>query len=152
MEATAMLTLWKRLPNGGNAALLPALSEELDNLFNDFAIPSFGWSNPSLFGAADVTETEDAVRMAMDMPGHDPQSIQIQAMGNTLTIRAERKTQQEGKRLRAERIHGTFSRSFTLPAGVDASRAEASYENGVLVLTLPKREEAKPRTIEVKVK
>jgi len=145
-----MLTLWRN-PDSTFAAL----SHEMDRLMKDIAQPEAGWRGHGLFPAADVVETEAAFRVVLDLPGHDPKEIQIQVENDTLTVQAERRFTEPAKDetvYRGERPHGTFSRGFALPKTVDATKVEAKYENGVLTVSLPKREEAKPRTIQVSVK
>ncbi|HYO54274.1 Hsp20/alpha crystallin family protein, partial [Archangium sp.] len=86
-------------------------------------------------------------------PGHDPKSIEVKVENDTLTLKSERKVERSDKdgARRLERSFGVYARSFVLPRTVDASRVEARYENGVLTLTVPRREEARPRVVEVKV-
>lgn len=101
-----------------------------------------------------MLETEDAVQVKVDLPGHDPESIKVKLDGDTLTIQSERKQEEkhEGKGYRRiERSYGSYARSFVLGRGLDASATQARYENGVLTVTVPKKEEAKPKSIEVKV-
>ena len=89
-----------------------------------------------------------------EMPGLNKEDIDLRVENNTLTLRGERKRESEVKDdqfHRVERVHGTFLRSFSLPATVDAGRVSADYKDGVLTLVLPMREEAKPRQIQVKV-
>jgi HSP20 family protein len=150
-----MLTIWNPLANGRRSEAPGAsLSPDFDNLFQNFA--SFGRGDlPSQFAPpADVIETEDAIQIKMDIPGHSAQDIQVHLEGDTLTIRSERKVEKQvaGKSLRTERWAGVYSRSFVLPETVDGSKPEAKYADGVLTVTLPKREEAKPRLIKVEVK
>ncbi len=142
-----MLTLWKT-PDRAFAAL----NEEMDRLVNGVA--GNGWSY-GLAPAADVIETEGAYKVLLDLPGIDPAALQLRVEKDTLTVQVDRKQPQAaaGETVhRSERAFGTFFRSFTLPRGVDATRVEAGYEHGVLAVTLPKREEAKARTIQVNVK
>ena len=142
-----MLTLW-RSPEKTFAAL----SEEMDRLMGG-ATPST-WSY-GLAPAADVTETETDYRVAMDLPGIDPSALQLRVEKDTLVVQVDRKQPAvaAGEQvLRSERAFGTFTRSFTLPTGVDATKVEAAYVQGVLAVTLPKREEAKARSIPVSVK
>ncbi len=142
-----MLTLWRN-PDAAFAAL--------DRFMNDVATPSSnGWTGYGLSPAADIHETEASYRVVLDMPGHDPKAIQIQVENDTLSVQSERKfaEPEKGETVhRSERAAGTFYRSFSLPSTVDAAKVEAKYENGVLTVVLPKREEAKPRTIQVNVK
>jgi HSP20 family protein len=89
-----------------------------------------------------------------EMPGLNKEDIDLRVENNTLTLRGERKRESEVKEdqfHRVERVHGTFLRSFSLPATVDAGRVSADYKDGVLTVVLPMREEAKPRQIQVKV-
>jgi HSP20 family protein len=90
----------------------------------------------------DVEENDQAYIMRADVPGADREAITVSIDGNTVSIRAnveEQKTDQQGNMLRSERIVGEEFRTFTLPQEVDEARAEARIENGVLVLTLPKK-------------
>lgn len=105
----------------------------------------------SLAPAIDIDETNDEYLITADMPGIKQEDINIECTGNQLTISAERKSETaEGrKQERRERFYGTFQRSFTLPAGVDADKIQAAYEGGVLTITVPKVEQAKARRIEI---
>jgi HSP20 family protein len=90
----------------------------------------------------DVEETDQAYILRAEVPGSKKEDIRITVEGNTVTIRAdvaEEKTDQRGNTIRSERYFGEQFRTFTLPQEVDESKAEAKYENGVLVLTLPKK-------------
>ena len=124
------------------------------SLFNDVAHPG-NWSGVTAYApAADVLETENEIQVKVDLPGHDANSLQIRLEGDTLTLQSERKQEVQDQSkgyLRVERSHGVFARSFVLPNTVDPSKCEARYENGVLTVTISKREEAKPKLINVKV-
>lgn len=102
---------------------------------------------------ADIYETEAGVTLQVDLPGHDPKAIEVKVEDGVLTVRSERKAEPSAKdsARRLERGFGVYARSFTLPDTVDAAKVEARYEHGVLTLTLPRKEESKPRVIEVKV-
>ena len=121
-----------------------------DSFFRDFAAPNW---HQGIF-AADIVQSDNAVTLHLDMPGFQAQDIQVKWDEDTLTVSAERKFQKvEGTNvLRAERRFGKYERSFVLPQTVDGARCDAEYVNGVLTLTLPKKEEAKPRSIDIKVK
>lgn len=111
-------------------------------------------SQRSFTPAADVVETEDAYQVQLDLPGMKPEEINVKLEGDTLTISAERKQVPKADKsdyLRLERNWGLFQRLFVLGDEVDGSKPEAKYEHGVLTVTLPKREERKPKTIQVKV-
>lgn len=102
--------------------------------------------------ACDVLETGDAIVVRAEMPGIKENDIDIRLEGNTLAIRGHREFQKEDEQRnyhRIERSYGSFARSFTLPSGVDAEKISANYENGVLEITVPKREETKPRQIKI---
>ena len=103
--------------------------------------------------AADLLELKDGLELRMDMPGHDPGSIEVTVEGAALTVRSSRKEEEAPGRylLRERRAVGTLSRTFVLPEGFDPGRVEATFRDGVLVLSVPKREEAKPRSIPVRV-
>jgi HSP20 family protein len=123
-----------------------------------FAAPYTNADGDSLVGTwlppVDVVEDKDYVRVSAELPGIRPEDVKIQLENNILTIRGEKMQQQrnEGERAqRYERVYGAFERSFTVPNTVDAEKIEASYEHGVLTVTLPKIERAKPRAISISV-
>jgi HSP20 family protein len=120
--------------------------------FADLAMPALGWAGVGTYPPADVVETADAIVVRLDLPGHKSEDIQLKVEKDVLSIEALRRPAEEKSESvhRAERTFGKVSRSFALPASVDTGRTEARYEDGVLEITLPKREEAKPRTIAVK--
>lgn len=108
---------------------------------------SSGWTPRT-----DVQESESGYQLQLDLPGVKAEDLAIQVEDSTLTVRAQRKF--NGKREeyhRVERPYGEFARSFTLPEAINASGIEAKLTDGVLNLTLPRREEAKPRQITVSV-
>lgn len=102
--------------------------------------------------AMDVSETDDAYIVEADVPGIGKEDITIEVVGDVVTIKGERKhesgEEEKGYR-RIERNYGSFVRSFEVPGGFNAEAIEAKFENGVLNVTLPKREETKPRLIKV---
>jgi len=143
-----MITLWRNPENG-----LAVLSAEMDRLVNRLDEDG-SWNGYGLTPAADVYESDADFKVVVDLPGLDGKSIEINVENDTLSVKAERPqpVPAEGEGVhRTERAHGTFFRSFALPETVDAARVEARYEAGVLTVVLPKREEAKPRTIPVQV-
>lgn len=148
-----MLAKWNPFANGGIARSAPQMPV-FDDLFREF---ESAFSQPtswgvSAFAPADIYETQDELVMRLDLPGHDPKAIDIQVEGDVLTLRSQRNEEpQKAQWLRHERPQGQFARSFVLPNTVEAGKCEARFEHGVLTLTLPKREEAKPRSITVKV-
>ena len=103
----------------------------------------------------EMYEKDDKFVVRAELPGMKKEELDISVLGDTLTIKGERKAKSEVKDedyYRCELCYGKFSRSVALPAAVDAKKVEASYENGILEITLPKVEEAKPKKVEVKVK
>ena len=104
--------------------------------------------------AADIYETEHELVVKVDLPDVDPKELDIRVENNVLTIRGERKFESkvnESNYLRVERSYGSFARSFALASTVNAEAIKADYQQGVLVVTVPKREEAKPKQIKVNV-
>ncbi len=100
----------------------------------------------------DVEETAEAIVVHADLPGIEKNDLKVNLENNLLTIRGERKSEREEKGknyYRSERAFGTFQRTFTLSERVKADGIQADYKNGVLTVTLPKADEAKPREISV---
>lgn len=102
----------------------------------------------------DIYEREGNIELKAELPGVEPKDVDVRVENNILTLRGERRIDKEVKREsyhRVERAYGSFSRSFTLPSMVDTEKIKAEFKDGVLHLTLPKKEEAKPRQISIKV-
>jgi HSP20 family protein len=100
----------------------------------------------------DIAEDKDRIVLTAELPGFKEDQIEIQMEGGVLTLRGERKfeDEKEGRSFhRVERSYGQFVRSFTLPNNVDREKIEATFHNGLLEIALPKREEAKPRQIPI---
>ena len=135
-----------------------SLRDAMDRLFEDsFVTPQRGWLAPLRAAdlAMDLYETNDEVVVKATLPGVKPEEVDITITGNTLTIRGESKQENEIKEenyIRRERRSGSFSRSVTLPGGLKSDKAEATFEDGVLTLKIPKSEEIKPKSIKVKPK
>ena len=135
---------------------LNRIRSEIDRFFEDpFSLVSpttsffEGW-----VPAVDVYEDKDKFSVKAELPGMKKEDLDIALQGNTLTISGERKHEEEkkeGENYRSERYFGRFQRSLTLPAPVDARKIQASYKDGILTITLPKSEEAKPKQIPVNV-
>ena len=110
-------------------------------------------SNGSWAPLVDIFEKGDDMVISAELPGVAKEDIDVQVESNTLTLRGERKRkteQADGETYRMERVYGSFVRSFRLPKTVDATRIAASFNNGVLTITLPKAEESKPKKIDIK--
>ncbi len=124
----------------------------LDSFFSDFgaAAPASGTIVPPM----DVDETPESYVVRLEVPGIDPKDVNITVTGTELSIRGETRREEEKSEIDAyhrERRFGTFQRTISLPSSVAAERVAAVCRNGVLHLTLPKKEEAKPRTIKIDV-
>jgi HSP20 family protein len=105
--------------------------------------------------AVDIYETPESVVMKAELPGLGREDIEIQIRDHTLTLKGERrfaKDVQQENYLRIERAYGAFQRSFTLPATIQQDKIRAVFRDGVLELTLPKAEEAKPKSIAIEVR
>lgn len=136
---------------------LLATQKEFDRLFREAFTPGFGegeistrtWAPP-----VDIFENENNIVLKAELPGVDPKDVEVRVEDNTLYLKGERKFEKETKEEnyhRVERAYGSFARSFSLPNSIDADKVGADYKDGLLTLTLPKREEAKPKTIKINV-
>lgn len=143
------MAIERRMRTGG---FLP-LRDVMEQLFeNSLLSPQFLASQGS-FPPVDVHITEDDLVLEMAIPGANPDDINISVTGDTVTLSGEvkqRQQTQKGQAYLEEVWHGRFQRSFTLPLQVDADKAEANFDNGILELRLPKSEATKPRKIQMK--
>lgn len=151
---------------------LESLRGEIDRVFDDFAR---GFGRP-LFGrgffdlepfrrfdrqlavnapAVDLVEKEDRYLVTAELPGIDEKDVDVKIADNILTIKGEKKEEREERekgRYLSERRYGAFTRSFQLPTGVDEAKIEATFEKGVLTVTLPKTAEAKAKEKKIAIK
>jgi HSP20 family protein len=131
------------------------LQELINRLFSEaFDRSSDQASLASWAPAVDIYETEHELVVKADLPDVKPEDLDVRVENNILTIRGERKFEKkvhEENYLRVERAYGTFSRSFSLASTVNTEAIKADYKDGVLSLTIPKREEAKPKQIKVQI-
>jgi HSP20 family protein len=132
---------------------LARLTDEMNRLFGEERLynagESVGWTP-----ACDIYEDDEAVTLRFELAGVDPKAVDIRFENGVMTVKGERKLEREDRREnyhRIERSYGTFTRSFSLPGTIDAEKIRAEAKDGVLTLMLPKRAEAKPRAIQVKV-
>jgi HSP20 family protein len=135
-----------------------SLREAMDRLFDD------AFTQPLAIGhggrgaglpAIDLYQTDDEVIVKASLPGFKPDQVQVNVTGDVLTIKGEAREEQErGERAYhvRERRWGSFERSLMLPAGVAADKARADFEDGVLTVSLPKAEEARPKSISIKAR
>ena len=131
--------------------------DRFNRLFNQTFSNVFGEEESKLgtwSPAVDIYETEQSVVLKAELPGIDPKDVEVRVENNTLYLRGQRKFENEVKEenyRRIERSYGSFTRTFALPGTVNAENVSAEYKGGVLTLTMPKREEAKPKTIKISV-
>ena len=136
---------------------LAVLQDRMNRLFNESYGPRQSddlMNRGSWTPAVDIYEVDGALVLKAELPDMRREDIDVSVENNTLTIRGERKLDNDIKQEnfhRIERAYGNFVRQFSLPATVDATKIGAEYRNGVLSVKLPVREEAKPRTINVEV-
>jgi HSP20 family protein len=132
-----------------------SFQDQLNRLFNETFDRSSDEANLTPWApAVDIYETEHQLVVKADLPDIKPEQLDIRVENNILTIRGERKFEKkvnEENYLRVERAYGSFSRSFSLANTVNTEAIQADYKNGVLTLSIPKREEAKPKQIKVHV-
>ncbi|MBF6600536.1 MAG: Hsp20/alpha crystallin family protein [Dehalococcoidia bacterium] len=138
---------------------ISALRRTMDRFFDEpSALRSFfpsGGNGGSMSFPIDVMESGDNVVVEASLPGMKPDDIDISVTGQVLTLKGESRQEHEHKAenyYRHERTHGSFVRQIGLPTEVDTGKAQASFEDGVLCLTLPKAESMKPKTIKVQAK
>jgi HSP20 family protein len=145
-----------------------ALRKEVDRLFENFGDDFWGrpmrslarlerdWSKQlAAAPAVDVTESGNAYEITAELPGLDEKNIEVNVANGGLSIRAEKKEEKEETRKDyyvSERRYGSFERNFALPEGVDVSKIEATFKNGVLKVTLPKTAEAQQPAKKIEVK
>lgn len=135
---------------------LRSLQDEVNRLFN-VGITRSGNGEDIVRGAwtpsVDIFENQDKIVLEAELAGMNPEDVDISIENNIITLKGERKfekNEESENYHRVERSYGSFVRSFTLPRTVVSDEAEANFENGILKVTLPKREEAKARKIEIK--
>ena len=134
---------------------LRTLQEEVNRLFSTNLTRAFddeGIGRGAWAPSVDIFENKDQIVLEAELPGMKQEDFDITIENNVITLRGERKfekTEETDNYHRVERSYGSFTRSFTLPQTVSAEEAKAEYSNGVLRVTLPKREEAKSRRIEI---
>src|SRR5215470_16727483 len=153
MEARMAVVRWEPFRD------LVSLQDRMNRLFDesfrgrvasedDWALGG-SWAPP-----VDIYEKDGNIVLTAELPGVDPKDVDVRVENNVLTLRGERKLESEVKKEsyhRVERSYGTFSRSFTLPNVIDTEKIKAEYKDGVLRMSLPKKEEAKPKQISINV-
>jgi HSP20 family protein len=136
---------------------LVSLQDEMNKVFDEFFTRRTGErADLGLWAPAlDISETDNEIVVKADLPGVKKEDVSISITNNILVIKGEKKREVEENKEnfhRVERVYGSFHRSIELPTAVQTDKVNASYQNGVLTIVLPKSEEAKPKEIEIKVK
>ncbi|MGB9594877.1 MAG: Hsp20/alpha crystallin family protein [Candidatus Poribacteria bacterium] len=137
---------------------IAAIRDEMDRLFDEFFNFVPGRRRELLEGewlpSIDVAETDDDVVVTAELPGVKQDDVSISVLNDVLTLKGEKKEEKEIKKEnyhRIERSYGSFQRSINLPTGVQADKAKATYKDGVLTVTIPKAESAKPKSIKINI-
>lgn len=152
------MTIIARMPRRDGLAETGRLERRINRLFTD-ALGTFDWQDRDSAAAAwvpavDILEDPTAIRIIAEVPGIAPNEVKISLANTLLTLQGTKQQVAEERTEKAhhyERTYGAFERRFTLPATVDPSAITAKYAYGVLTVTLPKVEKARPRQIEVEV-
>jgi HSP20 family protein len=152
-----MTTLTRFVPFRSPLADVAVLQNRLNSIFNDFARPE-GEQESLAMGSfippVDVYEDAQHLVLKLEVPGIKQEDLDVRLENQTLTVKGERKFERDEKEEnfhRIERRYGSFTRSFTLPQTVDTTGAKASYDAGVLTVTLAKKEAAKPKQVKIEV-
>jgi len=139
---------------------LANLRHDMDSLFERFFRDPWGWGDSDSPSSGlmsvprtDLADTENEVTVTMELPGVDPNNVDISITGDVLTVRGEKKEEKKEKKRNfhyVERQHGSFHRSVQLPGTVDPSKVDAAFKDGVLSISFAKNPEAKPKRITVR--
>lgn len=146
-------TLTRRPSEGNELNNWRMFNRMVDSALGGWAFGEEATLNSSWTPACDIFEDKDGIKIVAEVPGLRPEDVRISMENNTLTIRGEKKqvAETQTERIhRYERTYGAFERSFALPGTVDSDQVAADYDNGLLTITLPKAERAKPREIAVR--
>jgi len=154
-----MTTMTRFVPFRSPLEGVAVLQNRLNSIFNDFANVTGELQNESLSSGnfippVDVYEDANRLVLKLEVPGISQEDLQIDLENQTLTVKGERKfvnDEKEENFHRIERRYGSFVRSFTLPSTVEPESAQASYDNGVLAITLPKKEAGKPKQVPIQI-
>jgi HSP20 family protein len=147
------------VPSRESNALMPSgfglfgLHREIDRLFNEFAQGMGPSGLQNIVPNIEISETDKAIEISAEMPGLERKDVEISIEDDTLTIRGEKKVEEDNKDKNvqhSERSYGVFLRVLQLPPGIDPSSVQATMSNGVLKITIPKPAKPEPKKIEVK--
>ena len=139
---------------------LRRMEEEMDQAWRQFFRLPFGevfphWTTDEAHMPLDIYSTDDHLVVRVSLPGVKSEDVEITFTGNTLTLKGESKMDREVNEdnyMLREHHYGAFSRTITLPSGLQTDKAEASYQNGVLTISIPKSEEVRPKSLKINVK
>lgn len=134
--------------------MIQTMQEDLNRFMDDWPwlLPGAqrgGLTTGAFIPPMDMYDHADKLVVRVDVPGLKKDDIEVSVVRDTLTLRGEKKVEETQGRTHSERFYGSFSRSVTLPVGVDSDQVTAKYQDGVLEVVLPKRQESKPRQIAV---
>jgi len=153
-----MTTMTRFVPIRSTFSEIAALQNQLNSIFHEFARPGVAADEPAVMGsfvpAVDIYEDEQSLVLKLEIPGVKQEDLDVRVENQTLTVKGERKLESEAKQEnfhRIERRFGSFVRTFTLPRTVDTETVNASYDAGVLTISLAKKAEAKPRQVKIEV-
>src|SRR5688572_63875 len=146
--------VWPSRPTFDNPfADLDGVRRDMQRLLDAVAGETSGEAGAGVFPPLNITQDDDNFYVRAEIPGIDPNELSISAVRNRVSLAGKREIAREQERVsyhRKERAEGSFNRTLTLPTEVDAERVDARYADGILTLTMPKAEEAKPRQITVR--
>jgi HSP20 family protein len=158
VKESVMTTMTRFVPFRTALSDVAVLQNRLNSIFNDFARPEGAAQESLAVGnfvpACDIYEDEHKLLLKLEVPGINQNDIDVRLENQTLTVKGERKFENEEKEEnfhRIERRFGSFVRSFTLPVSVDTATVTAKYDNGVLSIQLAKKEAAKPKQVKIEV-
>jgi HSP20 family protein len=154
-----MTTMTRFIPFRSPLEGVAVLQNRLNSIFNDFTSSNGELQNESLSAGnfippVDIYEDANRLVLMLEVPGIPQEDLQINLENQTLTVKGERKFVKDEKEEnfhRIERRYGSFVRSFTLPATIETDSAQANFENGVLSITLQKKEAAKPKQLKIEI-
>ena len=154
-----MMPYWRHKGGGQSCYGLAPFSNRLDQLF-DLAWPWQPFAGTLLENgpwapALDIRETKEHIQVQADLPGLNKEDMEVLIRDNRLILKGEKKSESQDKSqgcLRSERVRGRFLRVLDLSVDVDAGKAQATYQDGVLTLTLPKKKEAAPKPVRIDIK
>jgi HSP20 family protein len=152
-----MATMTRFVPFRSPLNDMAVLQNRLNSIFSDFSRPDGGQESlaaGNFVPAVDIYEDEHKLVLKLEVPGVKQEDLDVRVENQTLTVRGERKFEQEEKEEnfhRIERRFGSFSRSFSLPVSIDTAAVNAKYENGVLAIEMAKKEAAKPKQVKIEV-